>query len=213
MKKTIVCVASGPSLTHEDCKLVEESGIDVMVVNDCFKLIPSAKYIFACDLQWWYVHFEEVPKTMQAYTLHVLPLEKRIAGAKGFLHKVERTHVYGLYPDKVHHGGNSGYIAVQLCWQFGYEKIILLGFDQKLGPDGKRHWFGDHDKKKFRKNADEVESWPQILDKLIEDMIQSKNMDIVNCTRDTALIVPERKQLELEIEEWMMNKQQHGKIG
>ena len=204
--KTAVVVASGPSLTKEDCELVENSGIDVLVVNDCYKMIPSAKYIFACDIMWWIVHYESVPKSMLAYTLNVAPVARKIVGADKFLHELERTWDYGVYRQKVHHGGNSGYIAVQLAWQLGYDRLLLLGYDQKFAPDGKRHWFGDHDKKKFAKNADEVETWPNLLDRLIGDMIRYEHVDIVNCSRDTALTVPRRSTIDTELESW-----KHGK--
>src|SRR5690606_31872717 len=75
-----VCIASGPSLTADDCDLVrrwrsagEAAGEAqageaaqeraVVVVNTTFRLAPWADALFAMDENWWKHHHEEVAAT------------------------------------------------------------------------------------------------------------------------------------------------------
>ena len=51
--RTVVCIASGPSLTAEDCELVRESGCPVIVTNTTFRLCPWADMLYAFDRPWW----------------------------------------------------------------------------------------------------------------------------------------------------------------
>ncbi|MGQ6076331.1 hypothetical protein ACUNGR_13575 [Serratia sp. IR-2025] len=50
---TVVCVASGPSLTAADCALVEASGLPAIAVNNSWRLIPACAVIYAADCCWW----------------------------------------------------------------------------------------------------------------------------------------------------------------
>ena len=198
--QTIVCIASGPSLTIDQVNHVRASGVDCMVVNDNYVMHPDARYIFAADMRWWYRHYNDVPKAMACYTLagHPEHINKRVHGARDRLIGVSYDAKYGLYDDKVHHGGNSGYMAVQLCRILGYGKIVLLGFDmQHTG--GKRHWFGDHDMRYFTKNADKVDDWAVLMDKWCYDAMAEGKVEIVNCTTQTALTIPRKSVIMTEV--------------
>ncbi len=185
--KSIVIIASGPSLDLEQIDLIRQSGLDTMVINDNYKLLPTAKYLFAADMRWWYRHYDQVPAEIDCYTLagHPEHLDKRLPGALSRLKGVDYTTEFGLYDDKVHHGGNSGYIGLQLARLLGYNRIILAGFDCQH-TYGKRHWFGDHDSKYFTKNADDVKQWVEKFD-LLAPLLYNDSIHVINCTIQTAL--------------------------
>ena len=193
INKTLVIVASGPSLDDHQVSLLNDSKVDIMVINDNYKLFPNAKFLFAADMRWWYEHYRYVPDSISAYTLKGNPehLGKRLPGASNRLIGIDFTHEFGLYDDKVHHGGNSGYMGLQLGRLFGYSKLILVGFDCQH-TNGKRHWFGDHDKTKFTKNPDDVERWVESFGKLSKLLY---NIEIVNCSKETALTCFKRQDL------------------
>ena len=87
---------------------------------------------------------------------------------------------------------NSGLAALWLADALGAKKAILLGFDaQKTG--GRVHWHGDH--KKGMSNASTVGTWPEQS----ERMARMVSCDVVNCSRQTAITVFRRGDLEREL--------------
>ncbi|MEC9346072.1 MAG: hypothetical protein VYB54_07580 [Pseudomonadota bacterium] len=49
-----------------------------------------------------------------------------------------------LNPTLIHRGQNSGYQLLNAAVHLGARRIILLGFDMRLGPNGEVHWHGLH---------------------------------------------------------------------
>lgn len=200
--QSIVIVASGPSVSQDQIDLILQHRdiLSCMVVNDNYRLIPTADHLFAADLKWWYHHYDKVPMDIECWSLEGHPehLDRRIPGAKDRIKSVSFTRDFGLYYDKVHHGGNSGYIAVQLARLIGYSRILLVGFDHKH-TNGKRHWFGDHDPKIFNKNADDVDLWVNAFDRLAPLLLL--DTEVINCSNETALECFPRSSLETEIEQ------------
>jgi len=190
-------IGGGPSLTDDQIEYIRLSSSDTIAVNDAYKKVPDATFFFATDIKWWYYHRKEMSSldngscwTIEGVGKHFL---KRYKSPK--LNELSYTREYGLYNDKVHHGGNSGYIAIQFARLLGYKKIILVGFDHQH-TFGKAHWFGDHDKTWFRKNAEDTERWLSNLDRLLTDI---NDVDIVNCSLQTAITSCRRSTLEYEL--------------
>ena len=52
--QTVVCIASGPSLTQDQVDQVK--GLNTIAINDAYKLAPWANILYACDYQWWDWH-------------------------------------------------------------------------------------------------------------------------------------------------------------
>jgi len=197
---SIVIVGSGPSLTEDQIKTASESNSDVMVINDNYKLLPGADYLFAADLKWWYKNYHDVPRGIQCYTLYDHPthLEKRLKGARERIRGVPWSrYIEDLDSFKIlYHTGNSGSLGIQLACQLGYTKIILIGFDHQH-TNGQRHWFGDHDRAHFNKNADDPERWVDTFT-TISYYIQSLGIDLVNCSTETAITSCRRSTLNEE---------------
>lgn len=184
---TIIIVGSGPSLDKEQTNLINGTNkAIVMVVNDNYKVIDNPHHLFAADLKWWYRNYDLVKYSTICWSLdgHPNHLNKRIPGAKERILNVLYTREFGLYNDKVHHSGNSGYIAIQLARLLMYKKIILVGFDHQH-TNGLRHWFGDHDKKYFQSNAEDVEGWTNWMNKLAPLILQ--DTQVINCSKQTSL--------------------------
>lgn len=92
---------------------------------------------------------------------------------------------------KFEHYQNSGVGAISLAVHFGAKRIILLGYDcQKTG--GKTHWHGNHPR--GLGNAGSINTWPNQFAKLAKDL--AGRAEIINCTRETALTMFERKPLD-----------------
>lgn len=86
---------------------------------------------------------------------------------------------------------NSGLGAIYLAKSRGARRIILLGYDCKVSEDGKRHWHGDHPQ--GLGNANGVASWPAQFLRSLPNLV---GITVINCSRDTALTMYARMELE-----------------
>lgn len=77
---------------------------------------------------------------------------------------------------------NSGIGALFLARHYGAQRIIMLGYDCKPSADGKRHWHGSH--VGGLGNAGSMPKWKGQFDEAARQLTQ---VEIINCTRDTAL--------------------------
>lgn len=85
---------------------------------------------------------------------------------------------------------NSGAGAIALAALLGAKRIVLLGFDaQKTG--GQAHWHADHPE--GLGNAGSVAKWPGQFDGLAKTL---RGVEIINCSRETALTCWPRQPLE-----------------
>lgn len=93
----------------------------------------------------------------------------------------------------LHSGQNSGYQAINLAYLMGAEVILLLGYDMARR-NGKGHFFGEHpetlnhktDYRQFITNFDSIKP-------------DQYGIEIINCTRDTALTAFPKMDLEKAI--------------
>lgn len=90
--------------------------------------------------------------------------------------------------------GNSGAGAISLAAQGNAKRIVLLGFDcQKTG--GKAHWHGDHPSNLG--NAGSIPKWHVRFAEQARDL---GYIEIINCSRETALTCFQRAKLEDTLE-------------
>jgi len=171
----IVCIASGPSLTDEDCALVEQSGIPTMAVNMSWQMARFAKYIYAGDRSWWDRYGKDID----------IPAERWTCSLSAASHyKIHHHNVRGAY--------NSGMRAVQWGIDHGYKTIILLGYDCSL--KNGVHWHGAYTENR-NPTSKGVLKWKRQFEQVA---LQAKNrgVRVINCSRDTALECFERMKLE-----------------
>lgn len=87
---------------------------------------------------------------------------------------------------------NSGAGAIAAAHHFGARRVILLGYDcQHTG--GRKHWHGDHPEGGGSGNAGSVGKWPAQFLELVRHLA---GVEVINCSRETALTVFPRAQLE-----------------
>lgn len=115
------------------------------------------------DRAWWAQYITEVRRTFRG-ELAALTLNS-----------------FGVMPARVQHYSNSGGGAVALAIARGATRVLLLGYDMQY-TGGKRHWHGDHPAKLG--NAGAIAAWPAQFEQLRGD---HPGIEIINCTRETAL--------------------------
>ena len=183
--QSVVCIASGPSLTADDVELVRhwrmaepESGEKrgVIVVNTTFLLAPWADALFAMDRTWWNRYHAEVDEKF---------IGQRFSN-NAHIARYKTTCV------PIMSYGNSGAAAIALAAHMNTKKIIMLGYDCKYAEDGKRHWHGDHPV--GLGNAGRIHLWGIKFQRLANDI--SKEITVLNASRDTDLTCFPRVRLE-----------------
>jgi hypothetical protein len=97
-------------------------------------------------------------------------------------------------PEYITDIGNSGIGAMLLAKHFGARRIVLMGYDCKPAPDGKRHWHGSHTRRREKlTDAGSLDKWPAQFGRIAR---RFDSIDVVNASRDTALTVWPRVTLE-----------------
>lgn len=176
--QTVICIASGPSLTQDDCTTALESGHPAIVTNTTFRLCPWADVLFGFDSAWWREYRAEVDATFKGAKLTLS------SGNIG----IESLYREGWF---FRGCGNSGGAAISLAVAGGAKRVVLLGYDcQKTG--GKVHWHGDHPKK--MSNAKSIAKWPEQF-AAVAKLAKKAGTEVVNCSRETALTCFERMEL------------------
>jgi hypothetical protein len=187
---TIVCLGTGPSLTLADVAAVRGRA-RVIAISDAYRLAPWAEVLYSCDGKWWAWH-----KGARDFA----GLKFGMTIPKGQYPDVARVRNDGvsglcLEPDGVRTGRNSGYQAINLAVHLGAARVLLLGYDMSL--DGKRkHFFGDHPRAGL---PSPYPSFLKLFPTLLEPL-RACGVDVINCTRRTALATFPRRSLEAALE-------------
>lgn len=186
---TIACIGSGPSLLRADVDYVHARGIAIIAVNDAYLYAPFALALMASDGAWW-IHRKPEFAGLR------FSLDPTAARAKGvIILKDTGTEGIEIDPAGLRTGRNSGAAAVNLAVHFGAKRIVLLGYDMSV--DRKRtHFFGHH---KFPlRDGSPYELFHESFKKQVGPL-RHLGVDIVNCSRKTALSCFRRAPLEQEL--------------
>lgn len=179
---TVVCLASGPSLTRDDVEHVRDRVAAVIAVNDTYKYAPFATALLASDAGWWVVH-QGVPSFGGLkYCLQAVPTNK----CPGVL-QLRDTGLEGIETDPtgLRTGRNSGAAAINLAVHFGAARIVLIGYDmQAVRGERYSHFFGHHPFP-LRGNSDYM-MFRRMYDGMVEPL-RTLGVDVINCSRETAL--------------------------
>ncbi len=141
--RTCVIVGGGPSASH--FRTEDFGGHAILVVNDAYRLHPSAQALYAADSAWWRIHRQDV--LAAGFKGRCFCSDEQAASSYGIeARRVVLTGGLSRDPAVLNAGGrngNSGAQAMNLAYHGGARRLILIGFD--MGGQGPReHWFGAH---------------------------------------------------------------------
>lgn len=149
--KTVFCVASGPSLTHEIAdRLV---GHHVLVVNSSWRFVPYADVLYFTDSSWYeqrraiVAKFPGLVVSMSRTAKRELPDKVRRVKGEG-----DPAFPIASFPRPgspvIRQGRSSGHTAVSLLVALGAARVPLIAFDMRVvsGPDGqvREHCHGEY---------------------------------------------------------------------
>lgn len=175
--ETVVCLASGPSLTAEDCERVRASGLRTIAANDTWRRAPFAHVLYALDPGWWEQHLHEITVPAERWTASV--------GA---------AQQFDLHLHFARSGAlNTGARMIELAADHGAARVLLLGYDCSI--ENGTHWHGDHTRT-GNPDARAVAGWHDHFAAVAQ---AAAPMQVVNCSRMTALTCFDRGALEHEL--------------
>jgi hypothetical protein len=189
---TVVVMASGPSMSAEDSRKV--SHLPRIAVNNTYKLVEDVDIVYAADAAWW----RENPQVQElnGIKVSITPLHGVHPCVPEYVRVLRATGVDGFdeNPSNLRTGGNSGYQAIHLAAHLGAARILLLGYDMQGS-----HWHGAHNPPLKNPRREHFERWVPRF-KVLNSELKKRNVDVVNCSRETALKAFKISTLEQELE-------------
>jgi hypothetical protein len=187
--QTVCVLASGPSMSAEIARQVQESDAHAIAVNSTVRLAPWADMLYAADPEWW-AH----PSNADAREFAGLRVSCSVVPACQVL-MLRNTGQDGYDPDPecIRTGLNSGYQAIHIAMHARAAKIILCGFDMAGG-----HWHGDHPKGLRNVPLEHYARYAKKFEGLVKPAADL-GIDIVNCTPGSAVTAFRMSTLEAEL--------------
>lgn len=150
-------------------------------------MAPWAGHLYAADRKWWDVNVGAVRAGFhgQTWTCDAHAVKRyKLTHVKALPHPFLSTT-----PGVIHTGRNSGYQAINLAYMLGARRVVLLGYDmQRTG--GRGHFFGDHPR---GLRNDDPGQYVGCFNAMQPERV---GLEVINCTRETALRCFPRKRLE-----------------
>lgn len=142
-----------------------------------FLAVPWADALYAIDAPWWKHYGQQVSAEFRG--------EKFSARARG-----------GAVAAPSQHFENSGAAALALSAHLGARRVLMVGYDCQF-TGGKSHSHGDHPP--TLGNARSLPKWPEKFAQCAAHLARL-GVQVINCTRETALTCFPRGDLETELE-------------
>ncbi len=192
--ETVVCIATGPSLTVEDVNACRGRS-RVIAINDAHRLAPWADVLYSSDRRWW-EFYKGVPGFAgMKYGIGSAPSKKNGFPPSLGIRVLRNTGYHGLElaHDGLRNGKNSGYAAINLAVHFGATRILLLGYNM-AHHGNKAHFFGSHPSG-LNQNVNLYPSFLKAFDSIVEPL-KAAGVEVINCSRESALNAFPRMLLE-----------------
>jgi hypothetical protein len=176
--QTVICIASGPSLTEDDCEHATRSH-PTIAVNNSWQRAKACTIVYASDYIWWQRYLPTLTSSAERWTNN---------------RKAAKDYKLNLWLND--QGFSSGLAAIHLAMWFGAARILLLGYDCK--PAGNQmHWHGRHEGGLNNPNEMSFRIWA----KQYRQTSRQVRERVVNCSRDTSIACFPRSTLEQALEQ------------
>lgn len=145
--KLTLIIGSGCSLRASDIHKIKyhfrynQDKLFIITINQSYQLVPDADILYACDYNWWQSQNGVLGFNGLKYSCN--SIDKKHKEYPG-VNYITYNGTTGLDENGyIRTGGNSGYQALHLAYNWGAKDILLLGFDMKPYKN-KNHWFGNY---------------------------------------------------------------------
>ena len=135
--ETVYIIGGGPSLKTFNWDALK--GKKTIAINKAFYTYPSADILYFTDGRFYGWYKDDIDNFRgDIYT--ITPASQKLNER---IKVLNRGGKLGLTKDRerLAHGNNSGYAAINLAYHLGCKRIVLLGYD--MGNDGNKGHFHD----------------------------------------------------------------------
>lgn len=197
----VAIVASGPSVKELDLSVLR-GRCRVIAINTSYKLVPFADVLYACDFNWWRSYLPKFDGlkvcASDGVDKHVQDVHRVTIRKNGTQYANE---IITAPKGTIGGGWNSGFQALNLAVQFGANRVLLIGYDYKVGRDGATHWHGRHKDALSNPNAPRMKQWAEALDKQAPTLARL-GVDVVNASTDSALAAYPKLSISQAFDRW-----------
>ena len=205
--ETVVLLAGGPSLSPTQLDIVYDARCRglcrVVAINRAYEVAHWSDMLYFCDARFFDWHSVGVlayrnwggmiPGKGEIWTLDNPELAKK----NGF-RSIKNMGVEGFCsePWGVMTGKNGGYQAMHLAAHAGASRLVLLGYDMRLGDGGATHWHNGYPKPVYAHTYSRI-MLPH-FDSLAAPLAE-RGVEVVNCSPGSALEVWPHGELDAEL--------------
>lgn len=203
---TVVLIAGGPSLTMEQVHQVrvarELDRVRVIGVNDAFLVAPWIDISYFSDAKWgkWMTDGIDKPKLglkadevrlrWRTYCGQKCSIQNSMSGITDPAVHIMRNHHFPIHgvglsrdPGALVTGRHGGFQALNIAILSGAETVLLLGYDAKDGPNGEKHYHGDHPSQ----SSPDIYPHMRAAFSLAEKDIKATGVRVINCSLESAI--------------------------
>jgi hypothetical protein len=197
--ETVVCIASGPSLTQDICDRIGRAQADGLcrsiVVNSSCRLAPWSDVLFFTD-NGWFEQRRELVANWPGLVVSMSRLAKRempdkVRRVKGVGDPSWPPRLPGMpkhlgFPKpgtQLHQGRNSGNTAVSLAIAMGAARVLMVGYDCRIVGGREHH----HDEYKGPRDLAIYENEFAKAFNGWNEAAQNSGVAILNCTPGSAI--------------------------
>lgn len=175
----VAIVGGGPSLRGFDWRALHP--FKVIGCNAAFLLTAAACHVgFFADRPW----FDAYQERIEAFAGPVVTNCEEGFTNHPWVHYMERRDI-GLHTEALGFGGNSGCSAINLALVMGAKRVLLLGFDCKLGAQQEMNW---HDMRMEPAQPGVFPKFQEGFHAIARDLPRVfPGCEVINCTPDSAL--------------------------
>lgn len=150
-------------------------------VNDSFLLDKDIDVCWFGDAPWFESRLEKLLEFKgEVWTCHSSfhdhPTVKYVPKGKAM----------GIDLNRISWNRNSGASAINLAVLMGAKKILLAGFDLKLGKEGQANWHNNYNRSPFENMEEQYKRWDMAF-KVVSVDAQKYGIEIINLNQDSAL--------------------------
>lgn len=182
---TLWCVGCGPSLRGADLGFL--AGRHTIAINRAHEIVPSPEHVWFSDFRFWQQYHEDLlDRAGQVHT--VMDAAGRHLFYPSNFRVWKNTGKVGLDTNEgIRTGNNGGHAALNLAYHLGATRIILLGYDLRLGPNGEGHFHEEHPWGAMKDRTLREKMLPLFRPIALE--LADRGVEVLNATPGSALVV------------------------
>lgn len=183
---TVVCLASGPSLTTEDCEYARGKAT-VIAINDAVRLAPWADVLYSSDRSWW--KRQKLATDFAGVRMKVATAEWKPTDKRSYPHNdggiliLKNTGVTGVdfQAPGIRNLQNSGGAAINVAVHLGAKRILLLGYDMGMHKH-RAHFY----EPPYAPRRSPYIRYRRLMATMVEPL-EKAGITVLNCSRHTDL--------------------------